>query len=354
MERRIPTVFVATHGAYPYIIKNDKNHMQYKIIPEGMTVYILETAPFGVCNINTALDNNSIGNEIEEYMKYGMHKEVLIYKIVDFMDTAHKDYILVYKDLPAAKEDELLIHSLKEGKMYSLKKLVGGNFYYDKIFSRKNTDNQAYNEINYDYINDHEKNKYEMRINLMNLEINKGFKDIDNSTTFSVDDMLGPDMVKEIYLSSIIQRIYESGFRYVIIIDNSCSSLCNKGDKKLASKSHNELVSKENLDKLYKLYNDMQFVWLNTNILNEDDEKKRIRLLNTIHNLLNEEKPNEDDEKPNEHHEKKRRRLHNDRHHVFNEETPIKKQKKGGKRRKSKNHRRKRTNRKTNKKRLDR
>lgn len=330
MERRIPTVFVATHGAYPYINKNDKIHMQYNIIPEGMTVYILETAPFGVCNINTALDNNSIGNEIEEYMKYGMHKEVLIYKIVDFMDTAHKDYILVYKDLPAAedKEDELLIHSLKEGKMYSLKKLVGGNFYYDKIFSRKITDSQAYNEINYDYINDHEKNKYEMRINLMNLEINKGFKDIDNSTTFSVDDMLGSDMDIDIdiNLSTIIQRIYESGFRYVIIIDNSCSSLCNKGDKKLASKGDKKLASKENLDKLYKLYNDMQFVWLNTNILNEDDEKKRIRLLNEIHNVLNEEKPNEDDEKPNEHHEKKRRRLHNEIHYGLDKEKPRTKQ----------------------------
>jgi hypothetical protein len=145
----------------------------------------------------------------------------------------------------------------------------------------------------------------------MNLEINKNFEDIDNSIRVHVDDMLGKKMDIDINLSTIIQRIYESGFRYVIIIDNSCSSLYNEGDI--------ELASKENLD---KLYNDIQFVWLNTNIPNEDDEKKRRRLLNEIHDVLN-------------------------------EENPRKKQRKGGKRRKSKNHRRKRTNRKTNKKRLD-
>jgi len=316
MERRIPTVFVATHGAYPYIIENNKIHMQYKIIPKDMTVYILETASLGVCNINTAFDNNSIGNEIEKYMKYGMHKEDLIYEIVDFMDEAHKDYTLVDEDLPTEdKEDEEIIHSRKEGQMYSLKKLVGGNFYYDKIFSRETKDSRAYNEINYDYKNkDEKKNKYDMRINFMNLEINKGFEDIDNSISVHVDDMLGKKMDVDINLSTIIQRIYDSGFRYVIIIDNSCSSLYNEGDI--------EFASKENL---HKLYNDMQFVWLNTNIPNEDDEKKRRRLLNEIHNVLE----------------------------STNEENPRKKQRKGGKRRKSKNHRGKRTNRKTNKKRFD-
>lgn len=312
MERRIPTVFVTTHGAYPYIIENNKFHMQYKIIPKDMTVYILETASLGVCNINTALDNNLIGNEIEKYMKYGMHKEDLIYEIVDFMDEAHKDY--TDEDLPEGdEEDEEIIHSRKKGEMYSLKKLVGGNFYYDKIFSRETKDSRAYNEINYDYKNkDEKKNKYDMRINFMNLEINQKFEDIDNSTRIHVEDMLGKKMDINIKLSTIIERIYESGFRYVIIIDNSCSSFYNEGDI--------ELASKENL---HKLYNDIQFVWLNTNIPNESDEKKRRRLLNEIHDVLNEEKPR-------------------------------KKQRQGGKRRKSKNHRRKRTNRKTNKKRLDR
>ena len=89
MERRIPTVFVTTHGAYPYIFENNKIHIRYNIIPEGMTVYIVETAPLGVCNINTAFDNNLIGNEIEKYMKYGTDKEELIYGIVDFMEQAH-------------------------------------------------------------------------------------------------------------------------------------------------------------------------------------------------------------------------------------------------------------------------
>lgn len=314
MERRIPTVFVATHGAYPYIIENNKIHMQYKIIPKDMTVYILETASLGVCNINTALDNNLIGNEIEKYMKYGMHKEDLIYEIVDFMDEAHKDYTITDEDLPTEdKEDEEIIHSRKKGEMYSLKKLVGGNFYYDKIFSRETKDSRAYNEINYDYKNkDEKKNKYDMRINFMNLEINQIFEDIDNSTRIHVEDMLGQDMDKEIYLSKIIKRIYNSGFKVMLIIDNSCSSFYNEGDI--------ELASKENL---HKLYNDMGVVWLNTNMPNESDEKKRRILLNTIHNVLD-------------------------------EENPRKKQRKGGKRRKSKNHRRKRTNRKTNKKRLDR
>jgi len=326
MERRIPTVFVATHGAYPYITENNKIHMQYKIIPKDMTVYILETASLGVCNINTAFDNNLIGNEIEKYMKYGMHKEDLIYEIVDFMDEAHKDYTLVDEELhnttaEEKKEDEDIIHSRKEEKMYSLKKLVGGNFYYDKIFSRETKDSRAYNENN-----SNNKNKYDMRINFMNLEINKGFEDIRDSTIFREYDMLEEDMDKKInlrdkkinlrdkkiYLSNIIQRIYDSGFRYVIIIDNSCSSLYNEGDIELASK-----------DNLHKLYNDMQFVWLNTNIPNEHHEKKRKRLLNQIHDFLNEEKL-------------------------------TKKQRKGGKRRKSKNHRRKITNRKTYKKRLDR
>ena len=42
MERRIPTVFVTTHGAYPYKKIRDKIHIRYNIIPEDMTVYILE------------------------------------------------------------------------------------------------------------------------------------------------------------------------------------------------------------------------------------------------------------------------------------------------------------------------
>ena len=151
-----------------------------------------------------------------------------------------------------------------------------------------------------------------MRINFMNLEINQIFEDIDNSTRIHVEDMLGQDMDKEIYLSKIIKRIYNSGFEVMLIIDKSCSSFYNEGDI--------ELASKENL---HKLYNDMGVVWLNTNMPNESDEKKRRILLNTIHNVLD-------------------------------EENPRKKQRKGGKRRKSKNHRRKRTNRKTNKKRLDR
>jgi len=348
MERRIPTVFVTTHGAYPYTIKNNKIHIRYNIIPEGMTVYILETSPLGVCNINTALDNNLIGNKIEKYMKYGIHKEDLIYEIVNFMDQAHKDYTEDLEesaedleesaeDLEESAEDERLINLRIEGKMYSLKKLVGGDYYDDKNFSRDSNDKKSYNETNFN-----KEIKYEMRINFMNLEIKKEIEDIRDSTTFRVYDMLGPDMDKEIYLSKIIKRIYESGFKHLLIIDNSCSSFYAEGEK---------LDSEENL---HKLYNDRQVVWLNTNIPNESDTNKRKRLLNTIHNVLNEEKPNEDDEKPNEHHEKKRIRLLNKMHNVYNEENPIKKQKKGGKRRKSKNHRRKRTNRKTNKKRLDR
>ena len=159
MERRIPTVFVTTHGAYPYIIENNKIHIRYNIIPEGMTVYIVETAPLGVCNINTALDNNLIGNEIEKYMKYGMHKQELIYRIVDFMEQAHKDYT---EDLEESAEDERLINLRIEGKMYSLKKLVGGDYYDDKIFSRDSNDTKSYNEPNFN-----KEIKYDMRINFM-------------------------------------------------------------------------------------------------------------------------------------------------------------------------------------------
>jgi hypothetical protein len=225
--------------------------------------------------------------------------------------------------------------------MYSLKKLVGGDYYDDKNFSRYSNDEESYNETNFNKEIKKEI-KYDMRINFMNLEIKKEIEDIRDSTTFRVYDMLGPDMDKEIYLSKIIKRIYESGFKHLLIIDNSCSSFYAEGKK---------LDSEENL---HKLYNDRQVVWLNTNIPNESNTNKRKRLLNTIHNVLNEEKPNEDDEKPNEHHEKKRRRLHNEIHYGLNEEKPRKKHGQGGKRRKSKNHRRKRTNRKTNKKRLDR
>jgi len=300
MERRIPTVFVTTHGAYPYKKIRDKIRIRYNIIPEDMTVYILETAPLGVCNINTALDNNSIGNEIEKYMKYGMHKQELIYGIVDFMEQAHKDYT---EDLEESAEDKRLINLRIEGKMYSLKKLVGGDYYHDKNFSRDSNDTKSYNETNFD-----KEIKYDMRINFMNLEIKNVFKDIDDSTTFRVDDMLGSDIVKEIYLSSIIQEIYNSGFKHLLIIDNSCSSFYAEGEK---------LDSEENL---HKLYNDRQVVWLNTNIPNESDTNKRKRLLNTIHNVLDEEPPR------------------------------TKKQKKGGKRRKSKNHRSKRKNRNTKRK----
>ena len=147
-----------------------------------------------------------------------------------------------------------------------------------------------------------------MRINFMNLEIKKEIEDIRDSTTFRVYDMLGPDMHKEIYLSKIIKRIYESGFKHLLIIDNSCSSFYAEGKK---------LDSEENL---HKLYNDRQVVWLNTNIPNESDTEKKERLLNTIHNVLDEEPPQ------------------------------TKKQKKGGKRRKSKNHRSKRKNRNTKRK----
>lgn len=316
MERRIPTVFVTTHGAYPYKKIRDKIRIRYNIIPEDMTVYILETAPFGVCNINTALDNNLIGNEIENYMKYGKGKEELIYEIVDFMEQAHKDYTDDHEKLHNTttedkKEDERLIRSLKEGKMYSLKKLVGGDFYDDKHFSRGMKDMQSYNESNFN-----NKNKYDMRINFMNLEIKKEFKDNGDSTTIRVDDMLGPDMIKEIYLSNIIERIHKSGFTHLFIIDNSCSSFYNEGSKKLDSEEN-----------LHTLYNDRQLVWLNTNIPNENDTNKRKILLNTIHNVLDEEPQT-----------------------ILDEEPQPKKQKKGGRRRKSKNHRRKRTNRKTNKK----
>ena len=307
MERRIPTVFVTTHGAYPYIIKDNNIHIPYNIIPQDMTVYILETAPLGVCNINTALDNNLIGNEIEKYMKYGTDKEKLIYGIVDFMEQAHKDYTDDHEELHNTTaedelEDERLINLRIEGKMYSLKKLVGGDVYDDKIFSRDNNDKRSYNEPNFN-----NKNKYDMRINFMNIEIKKEFKDIGDSTTFRVDDMLGSDMVKEIYLRNIIQRIYETGFRHLLIIDNSCSSFYTEG-KKIDSE-----------EKLRKLYNDRQVVWLNTNIPDESDTNKRKRLLNTIHNVLD-------------------------------EEPRTKKQKKGGKRRKSKNHRSKRKNRNTKRK----
>jgi len=307
MERRIPTVFVTTHGAYPYIIKNNKIQRQYGIIPKDMTVYIVETAPLGVCNINTATDNDLIVDEINKYMKYDMNKENLIYKIVDIMDEAHGIYTEDHEELhnitaEDKKVDEKMIHSRETGKMYSLKRLVGGDLYADKIFSRDSNDIRSYKD-----------NIYDMRINFMNLKINKIFEDIDNSTRFHVEDILGQDMDKEFYLSKIIKRIYYSGFKVLLIIDNSCSSFYNQG------------IKLDNEENLHKLYNDNELVWLNTNSLpNEDNNNKKRRLLHTIGDILNEEKS------------KKR------------------KERKGGKRRKSKNHLRKITNRKTHKKRLDR
>ncbi len=241
----LPVVLISTHGSYQIIQTTvgrgidrvEEEYIEQYPLPSGMKVYKIETAAFGVVNLQNTSNVDEVCIDLKKYMHDTRTVNELIDDLVIRIENIHTEHTIKTYDEDEEVAAFTTAANRRQMNTYQLINTLDSEYpnkqplYYQKSFSRdlrKITNKNA--ESDEDYESDdlilYNNSEYDMRINLIQYSfatryLGPKIQDIyDDIIRYQLENGKSGE---EVFLSEMMNYLHSTGINEFIIVDLSCS-----------------------------------------------------------------------------------------------------------------------------------
>jgi uncharacterized ubiquitin-like protein YukD len=276
----LPVILISTHGGYRIKKKNIDGRVEDAMIeiklPDGMKIYKLETAAFGVVNFSSAVDVDHLCMNLKKYMHDTRTVQELVNDLVVNVEGMHNENVENKNNL-LAEDEEITSFTVASNRrqmntyqeLNSLDNTDPNNkpIFYQKLFSRNIKEKTKedilekygleeedfeeeeileYMKVNTSDLYRFNNSYYDMRINLIEPSFSRLASQYLGPKIQDIYDLVIEDQISYgasddvVLLSGIIWYMKQKGMNEFIIVDMSCSTFKDMDDNKIELNAKNE------------------------------------------------------------------------------------------------------------------
>jgi hypothetical protein len=273
----LPVILISTHGSYRIKKKNIDGRVEDAMIeiklPDGMKIYKLETAAFGVVNLQETSNVDEVCIDLKKYMHDTRTVNELIDDLVVRVENIHTEHTFKTYDEDEEVAAFTTAANRRQMNTYQLINTLDSEYpnnkpiFYQKLFSRNIKEKTKedilekygleeedfeeeeileYMKVNTSDLYSFNNSYYDMRINLIEPSFSRLASQYLGPKIQDIYDLVIEDQISYgasddvVLLSGIISYMKKKGMNEFIIVDLSCSTFRDMDENKIDLNAKNE------------------------------------------------------------------------------------------------------------------